>query len=323
MAHLTSKQRYTISVMINQGFNQTMIAKTIGKDKSVVCRELKRNCDQRNDEYRPELAQKKYTQRQKHKNKHVNFTQEIKEFVTGLIEQDFSPEQIAGRAKLLGFPCVSHEAIYQLVWIDKRMGGDLFTHLRRKGRRYRKRGNTKDSRGIIKDRVDISQRPKIVEKKLRIGDLETDTIIGKNHKGALLTINDRVSSFVWIQKLDTKQATTLALKAIDRMLCWKDKIHTITSDNGKEFAQHKLIADKLGVDFYFAKPYHAWQRGANENINGLIRQYFPKQTSFENLNDQQIEHVQHKLNNRPRKKLGFLTPNEFLIRKFVNQKLHL
>ncbi len=321
MKHLTVEQRYTIWAMIQQGCKQKDIALAIGKDKSVVSRELKRNCDNRNREYRADLAQRKYENRQKNKPKHIRFTEEVKQYVDECLAKDFSPEQISRRSAVEGRKCVSHERIYQYVWNDKKVGGDLYIHLRHKGRRYRKRGNAKDNRGIIKDRVDISQRPKIVDQKQRLGDLEIDTMIGQNHKGALLTINDRVSGYVIIEKLNGKDAKELAEKVIKRLSPYKKRIHTITSDNGKEFAEHKMISSELKVDFFFAKPYHSWERGSNENTNGLIRQYFPKKTSFENLSDQDIKRVENILNNRPRKKLNFLTPNEFLLRNLSKQKV--
>ena len=197
----------------------------------------------------------------------------------------------------------------------------LHQHLRRKGRIYRKRGAAKDTRGIIRDRVDISERPAIVDQKQRIGDFEIDTVTGQNHKGALLTINDRVSSMVWIAKLNGKNVEDLAQKTIEVLTPIKQWAYTITADNGKEFADHKTISQSLAIDFYFAKPYHSWERGANENTNGLIRQYFPKGSSFENITNQDVEKVQNILNNRPRKKLGFLTPIEFLSLRLKNKKI--
>lgn len=321
MKHLTREQRYTISEMKRQGYKQTDIAQVIGKDKSVVSRELKRNCDKRNNEYRANLAQKKYEKRQKEKPKRKHFTNEIKTHVENWLKEDFSPEQIVGRSKLEGLPCVSHERIYQYVWNDKKEKGLLYLHLRRKGRKYRKRGAAKDSRGIIKGRVDISQRPEIVNEKTRLGDLEIDTVIGKNHKGAILTINDRVSSFLWMEKLNGKNAEELAIKVGETLRENAHWIHTITADNGKEFAEHEKIANDINIDFFFAKPYHSWERGANENLNGLVRQYFPKKSSFESVTNQDIKYVQHKLNNRPRKKLGFLSPIEFLSLNLSNQKV--
>jgi IS30 family transposase len=321
MKHLTVGQRYTISLMLQKGYKQKQIAEAIGKDKSTVSREIRRNCDARSGAYRHELAQRKCDKRHQTKPKKIRFTEQVKAYVDTLLKNDFSPEQIAGRAKLEKMECVSHERIYQYVWADKKAKGSLFTHLRRKGRKYRKRGSAKDSRGIIKDRVDISQRPAIVNEKIRLGDLEIDTIIGKNHRGAILTINDRVSSYIWMAKLSGKNADELAMKAVEILRPHAYWIHTITADNGKEFADHKKIAQQIGIDFYFAKPYHSWERGANENTNGLIRQYFPKGSSFESITDKQIQYVQHKLNNRPRKKLGFLSPTEFLSLKLFEQKV--
>lgn len=321
MKHLTFEQRYTISVMKKQGCKQKEIALTIGKDKSVVSRELKRNCDKRSNKYDADLAHRKYQQRQKDKPKHIRFTDDVKQLVDDLLNKDYSPEQIAGRTKLEGISCVSTERIYQYVWKDKKNGGKLYTHLRHKGRKYRKRGNAKNTRGIIKDRVDIEQRPTIVDKKERLGDLEIDTVIGQNHKGALLTINDRVSSKVWIAKLNGKNADELTQKTIEILNPFKPIINTITADNGKEFAEHKTISIGLDVDFYFAKPYHSYERGANENMNGLIRQYFPKGSSFDNITNEDVQRVIDILNNRPRKKLNFLTPNEFFYLNLSNQKV--
>ena len=312
MKHITEEQRYTISVLKNKGFSQKRIAELIGKDKSAISRELRRNCDGRSGEYRHELAQRKCLERHQRKPKKIHFTEQIKQYVNKWINEDYSPEQIIGRAKLEEKECVSHERIYQYIWKDKKEKGSLYQHLRRKGRKYRKRGTSKDTRGIIKDRIGIDKRPIIVDEKTRVGDLEIDTVIGKNHKGALLTINDRISSKVWIAKLNGKNAQELALKAIQILTPFAPFIHTITADNGKEFADHKTIANALNIDFYFARPYHSWERGANENLDGLIRQYFPKGSSFDALTDKDIEDVQHKLNNRPRKKLGYLTPFEFI-----------
>lgn len=321
MKHITVEQRYTISVMKEQDYKQKQIAEAIGKDKSTVSREFQRNCDGRNGEYRYELAQRKCGQRHQAKPKKLRFTEQVKAYVDTWLLEDYSPEQIAGRAKLDGVDCVSHERIYQYVWQDKKDKGCLFVHLRRKGRKYRKRGAAKDSRGIIIGRVDISQRPEIVDEKVRLGDLEIDTVIGKNHKGAILTINDRVSSFLWMDKLNSKNAEELAMKAVEILKPQAHWLHTITGDNGKEFAEHKKIAAGINVGFYFAKPYHSWERGANENANGLIRQYFPKGSSFETITNHQIQYVQYKLNNRPRKKLGYLSPIEFLSLNSPNQKV--
>ncbi len=225
--------------------------------------------------------------------------------------------QVVGRCRLEGLECVSVETIYQYVWGDKRRGGDLHTHLRRKGRKYRKRGAKKDSRGVIRDRVSIDERPKVVDDKSRFGDLEIDLIMGANHRRALLSANDRASGISWIALLEGKDSKALAEKAAEMLIPFKGLLHTITSDNGKEFAEHKAIAKSLAVDYYFAHPYHSWERGANENMNGLIRQYLPKGTSFDSLDDNEIKRIRDKLNNRPRKKLGFLTPIEYFFANFA------
>jgi len=312
MRHITKEQRYTIETLLSKGKTRSFIANIIGKDKSVISREINRNKDKRNGKYKANLAQKKYEQRKAEKPHKVVFTSKIKEYVEEKIKDDLSPEQIYGKAKIEGIKCVSHETIYQYIWQDKKQGGNLHEHLRRHGRKYRKRGNLKDSRGIIKNRVSIDDRPKIVDDKSRFGDLEIDTIIGKNHKGAILTINDRWSSFVWIRKLNGKNAKELAIETVNVLKKINNLIHTITGDNGKEFAKHEIIAEQLNIDFFFAHPYHSWERGANENTNGLIRQYVPKGSYFEDVTQEYLNYIQNKLNNRPRKRLAFLSPIEFL-----------
>jgi IS30 family transposase len=323
VSHLTVEQRYTISVMTEQGYTQASIALALGKCKSVVSRELSRNCDQRSGAYDSDLAQRKHDQRQKEKYRHRPFNDDVRRYVEKLLEDDLSPEQIAGRSKLAGIPCPSHERIYQHVWQDKKEGGFLYQHLRHQGRNYRKRGNTNDTRGLIKDRVGIENRPEIVEEKMRFGDLEIDTIIGKNHQGAILTITDRRSNLLLMRKLDGKEAAPVVLKTIEALQPIMNLIHTITADNGKEFAYHKEISKALEIDFYFARPYHSWERGGNENTNGLVRQYFKKGTSFEDITDEDIERVQNQLNSRPRKKLSYLTPNEYFLSIFTKPKVAL
>lgn len=298
--------------MKKAGHWQKEIAVAIGKSESSVSRELRRNKDERNGAYRAELAARKSTARKKEKPKAVRFTAGMRAWVEELLARKYSPEQIVGVAKREGRDMVSHERIYQHVWQDKRRGGFLHTHLRTRGKRYRKRGAAKDSRGIIIGRVDIDQRPAVVQKRKRFGDLEMDTIIGKDHKGAIVTINDRASGMLLMRKVPRKGSALVARAVIEALRPWKPLLHTATSDNGKEFADHQLIARKLRLDFFFAKPYHSWERGSNENLNGLIRQYIPKQTDFDTLSDEFIQHVQHQINNRPRKRFNFDTPiNEF------------
>jgi transposase, IS30 family len=309
MSHLTQGQRYTIAVLKKEKRTQTYIAEQIGKDKSVVSRELARNSDNRCGAYKADLANRKCLERQRKKPKRIHFTSTIKSLVEAYIVQDYSPEQIAGLCKKEGIHCVSHERMYQYVWNDKRQGGELYKHLRTQGKQYRKRGSSKDKRGQIVGRVGIEKRPVIVDEKVRFGDIEIDLVIGEHHKQALLTIHDRLTGMIKIKKVESKESSRIEKAVIDALQNWSPYLHTITSDNGKEFANHAAIAASLNIDYFFARPYHSWERGANENSNGLIRQYFPKKSSFENITNQQIQDVENKLNNRPRKRFGFETPN--------------
>lgn len=160
-----------------------------------------------------------------------------------------------------------------------------------------------------------------MDARVRFGDLEVDTVIGANHRGALLTIIDRLSGYLWIRKLEGKNAAELVGKALKVLLHWKPWLHTITADNGKEFAENEAIAKDLGILFYLAKPYHSWERGANENANGLIRQFFPKKTCLDTISHEQVLWVERLLNKRPRKRLGFLTPKEKLEELLFNKKV--
>lgn len=315
MAHLTLEQRYKIEAYKNTGISISEIANYLGKDKSVICRELQRNSDQRSGIYRASLADKKTKTRHRLKPKRNKFTSEVEVNIFYYLGMDYSPEQTVGRAIIEERKMVSHESIYRYVWRDKRKGGTLYKSLRKKGKKYRKRGSLKDNRGLIEGRIDISQRPVVVEEKKRLGDLELDLVIGQDHKGALLTINDRATGLLFMGKIDCKNARIVEAKIVELLQDWKPLLKTITSDNGKEFANHKSIAERLEVDYYFAKPYHSWERGANENLNGLIRQYFPKKTNFAIITKKQIDEVINILNNRPRKRFGFKTPNEILAEK--------
>ncbi|CDN30537.1 Mobile element protein [Mucinivorans hirudinis] len=298
---LTVEQRYTIFAMQQKSYPQKEIAETIGVSKSTISRELRRNCDKRSGKYVMDLAQRKADERKKSKRHKQTFTLKMQKRVKRMLKIGFSPEQITGRCRLLGKEMVSHETIYKWIWADKLSGGELYKLLRRQGRKYAKRGSKNAGRGFIPNRIDIDQRPAVVELKERFGDLEIDTIIGKNHKGAILTINDRATSRVWIRKLSGKEATPLAEKTTSALKKVKELIHTMTADNGKEFAKHEEIAQKLELNFYFCKPYHSWERGANENTNGLIRQYIPKGTDFSEITDKQIKWIENKLNSRPLK----------------------
>ena len=305
---LTQDQRYQIYAFLKAGFSQTAIASEIGVHKSTVSRELSRNRGQKG--YRPKQAHRQALERRAKACKFVKMTSALIPLIEDLICQDFSPEQVCG------FLCrqhnirISHESIYRHVLKDKARGGDLYLHLRHSRKKRKKRYGSYDRRGQIQGRVSIDERPSIVDAKKRLGDWEIDTIIGKNHKGVLLSIVERKSKFTLIRKVQRKQADLVAEAAIHLLQAYKGKVLTITADNGKEFAHHEHIKEQLKTDVYFAHPYHSWERGLSENTNGLIRQYFPKGMSFETIKESHVQMAMDRLNNRPRKTLGYKTPVE-------------
>jgi len=309
---LTEEDRIEIYAMKQAGKEQNKIAVELGVHPSTVSRELSRNTGLRG--YRPKQAQQKTLHRRVTARKAVKMTPETIGYIGSKLREQHSPEQIAERMKLdTGWhgPAVSHERIYQYIWQDKAQGGMLYKHLRIGGtRQRRKRRNSRDMRGTIPNRVGIEKRPKIVERKIRIGDWEGDTIIGKNHQGALVTLVDRKSKLTLIGKVARYTAEAVEQTIITLMELLPRRNYTLTVDNGKEFASHESVAETLQIKVYFADPYSAWQRGLNENTNGLIRQYVPKGSDVRCLRDHQIQHIMNRLNDRPRKSLGFLTPNE-------------
>mgnify|MGYP006089425455 CR=1 FL=1 len=321
MSHITQSQRYTISCMLKKGYKQSEIAEAIDKDKSVVFREIQRNSNAKSKRYCSELADRKYRERQKDKIKSIRFTPQIKESVNELIKLDYSPEQVVGILKKEGKDIVSTETLYQYIWKDKKNKGQLYLHLRNQGKRYRKRGASKDSRGIIKNRISIDKRPDLVENRERFGDLEVDLIIGKGHNQAILTINDRASGVLKMTKVKSKEADVVSLAMNSLLENWKPYLHTITSDNGKEFACHQEVAQAIEIDYYFARPYHSWERGSNENLNGLIRQYFTKGSDFRNITEKRVAEVEEKLNNRPRKRFGFESPTFVMNQLLFNSEV--
>ena len=303
---LTCEQRYAIRILIKKNYLQKDIATAVGVNKSTISRELKRNSGKRG--YRPKQAQQKAVERRQDKSP-PRIAEATWNKVRLYLKDDWSPEQISGTMKLKERISISHEWIYQFIIKDKQTGGNLYTHLRCKSKR-RKRYGSHERRGILKNRRSIEERPAIVETKERIGDWEADTIIGKAHKGAIVSLTERKTKICLIYKVERKTAD-LVSKAMSKLLLpLKDIVYTITSDNGKEFALHEETAKTLETDFYFAHPYASYERGLNENTNGLIRQYFPKGRDFRTITDEELIMAMKKLNNRPRKTLGFLTPNE-------------
>jgi IS30 family transposase len=308
---LTLEQRYQIYAFYKAGFSKSYIASEIGVHKSTISREMNRNQGKKG--YRPKQAHFFSIERSKNANKFVKMTPEVIGLIEGFLQQDFSPEQISGYLARKHHIQISHETIYQYVFADKARGGNLYLHLRRSHKKRKKRYGSYNHRGRIKGRISIDKRPSIVDTKKRIGDWEIDTIIGKRHKGVLLSIVERKSKFTLIRKIPKKQADLVVQATVDLMNPYIEKVLTITADNGQEFAHHKDIKEQLKTNVYFAHPYHAWERGLNENTNGLIRQYFPKGMDFQTITNQKVEMVMNRLNNRPRKTLGFKSPNEVFL----------
>ena len=302
---LTYNQRYHINTFLKAGFCQTAIAKEIGVHKSTISRELKRNRGRKG--YRPKQAHQFAMERQNKGKPKIKAEDWI--LIGKLIGLDWSPEQISDYCRSEQVLQISHEWIYQHIYQDKHKGGNLWKHLRCRKKR-KKRYGSYEKRGQIPNRTSIEERPQVVADRSRLGDWEADTIIGKGRKGAIVTLVDRKSRYLRMGLVSKR--TKEAVKKMIISLLAGYPVHTITCDNGKEFADHEDIARALGARIYFAHPYASWERGTNENTNGLIRQYIPKSTDFSALVKTDILFVENRLNMRPRKCLSFNSPMVFL-----------
>jgi IS30 family transposase len=305
---VTYEDRCQIYALSKGGTGQESIASILGVSQSTVSRELRRNRGQRG--YRFKQAEAKAQARQAIRSKPRKLTASVRRKVEAKLRQmRWSPEQISGWLRDQGIK-LSHERIYQMIWQDKRDGGSLWRSLRRRGKRYNKRAGKNAGRGLIPNRIDISDRPAIVARKARLGDWEGDTVASAGHKGGLLTLVERKSLLTKISKLRRSTARATQRATVRRLKPIGNFVHTITFDNGKEFAAHQDIAHALKAKIFFATPYHAWERGLNENTNGLIRDFFPKGTDFSTISNAEVAKVERLLNARPRKSLGFRSPQE-------------
>lgn len=305
--HLSSEERYGIALYHQQGLGPTAIAVKIGRNKSTISRELRRNALSSSGGYDAQRADQGARKRRRAASLQPRkVTESMRREICRRLAIDHTPEIIAGCCACEGMAMVSTEWIYQLIYRDKKRGGTLWKHLPRRHKQRRKRLNGRSRRGVIPNRVSIHDRPAIVEERSRIGDFEADTIIGKRRTNGVVTLVDRTSRYVRLRRIDRVAAEETAEAMI--ALLQGHPVETITADNGKEFALHQRVAHQLKATFYFADPYRASQRGTNEQTNGLVRRYFPKGTDFSILSDAEIERVENKLNNRPRKVLGWKTP---------------
>lgn len=310
MSHLTLNQRYQIWAF--RHLKPAQIAQKIAKHRSVITREIQRS-GMTLATYNPQKAHQAAQKR-----KALNAQKATPAIYTTIsvgLQQQWSPDQIKGRSDKDNQPMLGRAAIYNYIWRDQKQGGTLYTGLRHANRPYRKRYGKADGRQkVIKQaqKPSIDQRPAIVEQKSRFGDWEVDTVIGLNHKGVLVTLTERSSNYLLMALSADKSAKAVGTTLINCLKSSQLPVCTITSDNGTEFADYEKIATAVEADFFFAHPYHAWERGANEHNNKLIRQYMPKKKDFSQLNPKQVHEYQERINNRPRQKLNYSTPNEYI-----------
>ncbi|WP_299022890.1 IS30 family transposase [uncultured Photobacterium sp.] len=304
---LTDEQRYTIAQLRLRRKPVSFIADVIGVHRSTVYREVKRNkCN--DNHYRVHKAGFRTRGRRSKSRKNSQFSRFQMQIIEAFIKADWSPEQISGYLRTRGMLNISHETIYRYIWLDKKQGGTLYKHLRCAPKQRRKRYRSYDNRGRLADKRHISERPKEVESRDELGHWEIDTVIGKDKKHCILTLVERKTGYTLIGKLTARTKNQVTSKTIEFIKKHRSKFKTITADNGTEFHGYKEVEKATSVLFYFATPHHSWERGTNENTNGLIRQYLPKGSSMAHVTQKHCYAIAHKLNTRPRKRLGFYTP---------------
>ncbi len=306
---LTSGERYTISSLRRQGLSASEIADEIGRHRSTIYREYKRNSC--NDlRYRAFKADSRTRGRRSRSRRNRQFTHEDYMLVNKYLRKKWSPAQISSTFYNEGILNISHETIYQHIWIDRIYGGNLYTHLRQSQKQRRKRYNAYDSRGVLSGKRHISERPQVINNRKRIGDWEIDLVMGAIDTDCILTLVERKSGLTKMAKLKNKTKKQTNLKLLKIINSLNGKVKTITADNGTEFHGYKEIEEKTGIKFYFCTPYHSWERGTNENTNGLIRQYLPKGQSMASLTQRKCNKIAFELNTRPRERHNFKTPQE-------------
>ena len=306
---LTSEERYALSTLRKQGYNQSQIAQALGRHRSTISRELQRN-SRGDGGYRPSTADDFTRGRRSRSRRNWQFTERDWALVCAKLQEYWSPEQISGRLRRKGVLRISHETIYRYIWNDMLCGGSLYLLLRGARKRRRKRYGAYDSRGRLAGKRHISERPAAAENRSRIGHLEGDTMIGGADKHCVLTLVDRKTGYLFIGKLKERTVAAASVSTISIIRKARRPVHTITLDNGTEFHGYKKIEASTRALVYFATPHHSWERGTNENTNGLIRQYLPKRKTMRHVTQQDCDRIAEHLNNRPRKRHGFLTPAE-------------
>lgn len=300
--HLSQVERYQIYALMKAGHDQTQIAKLLDRHKSTISRELSRNRGLKG--YRPKQACATAAKRSEKSRNAATMPPWVAEQAACLLKLQWSPEQIAGKLP------VSHETLYQHVYSDKARGGTLWKNLRCQKHKRKRYASGRDRRGQIPHRRPLSDRPSHIEARKQVGHWECDTVIGANHKGAIVTMVERKSGFGVIVKVAHKTSDLVSRAIVEGLQPFANRVKTLTYDNGKEFAAHIQIDQALNSTGYFARPFASWERGSNENFNGLLRQYVPKKRLMNTVDEDEITMIQNRLNNRPRKRLGFKTPSE-------------
>lgn len=321
---LSLEQRYQIEALFTAGISQKQIALQLGVHPSTICRELKRNIAKRgrtSGEYHARIAERKTRIRHEQKPKRIIFDQSMKELISHYLSiERWSPELIS---KTVDSVTISHEWIYQWIWkckhthtADSRKYKDMYKYLRH-GRRKRKRGNAKDSRGVLLNRTPIDQRPGVVSKRERIGDIEVDLMMGKNHKGAVLVMTDRATLQTRLKKLPSKESLVVLQGIIDALKTNPYQALTLTFDNDKAFSCHTEVARRMNLQTYFTRPYTSQDKGTVENRIGVLRRFLPKKTNLNFVSEQMLEEIETKLNNRPVRKFNYQTPQQVLLKKIA------
>ena len=300
--HLSQNERYQIYALLRAGHTQTKIASILGRHKSTISRELKLGTGLCN--YRPKQACALAAKRAKSSRNASQIAPWVLNMARYMLNLQWSPVQIADKLP------ISHETLYLRIYADQAHKGQLYKNLRCQKKRRKRYGKGHERRGQIVGRRSIEQRPAHIESRSQIGHWEADTVIGVNHKQAIVTLVERKSGYAVIAKVQNKTAKLVSKAVVKLLEPFKAKVKTLTYDNGKEFAKHAWIDKKLSSTGYFARPYCSWQRGSNENFNGLLRQYVPKKRLMSTVTDEEITMIQNRLNHRPRKRLGFKTPHE-------------
>jgi IS30 family transposase len=307
---ITSGERYAIAALRKRKLSIREIAAEVGRSPSTISRELRRNLSTQR-RYSPPKADSYAVARRRRSRRNSHFSACDWLLVEELVEADWSPEQVSGWLRLHGLLSISHETIYLRVFHDKRTGGELWTHLRQATKKRRKRYRSHDSRGRVAGKRHISERPSEVEAREVSGHWEIDSIMGDDHgRHSALTVVERKTGYLQMGKMVRHCAADATERTIDLISRQPERFKTITADNGTEFHSYKLVEEATGVEFYFATPHHSWERGTNENTNGLIRQYLPKRTSMAHVTQADLDAIAAKLNSRPRKRLGYRTPEE-------------